>query len=44
MIELGYVVIALVAVVAVPLGFSLAVYLVRRSLKEGGSAGTPPRA
>jgi hypothetical protein len=41
MIELGYVVIALVAIVAIPLGFALAVNVVKRSLKEGGTAGTP---
>jgi hypothetical protein len=41
MIELGYVVIALVAVVAVPLGFSLAYHLLKRALKEGNTAGTP---
>ena len=41
MIELGYVAIALMAIVAVPLAFALAVNVVRRSLKDSGTAGTP---
>ena len=39
MVELGYVVVALVAVVAVPLGFALAYNVVKRA--QSSTAGTP---
>ncbi|HEX3945272.1 MAG TPA: hypothetical protein VHW69_14400 [Rhizomicrobium sp.] len=40
MLELGYIVVAVVAVIALPLAFALAVNVVKRSLKD--SSGSTP--